>query len=76
MAYSCLNQLVNPRHGERVLWADFVQVCKIYAYALLPSLLFYHYGVNQPFKVKNFFNSPSLLKFQHLILDSIRVFLR
>ena len=75
MAYSCIHQLVNLRHKERVLWAGFVQVCKIYAYAPLPSLLLYHYGVSQPFRVKNLFNSPSLFKFHHFILDSIKVFL-
>ena len=75
MAHSCVHQLVNLRHWERVLWAGFVQVCKIYTYAPLPRILLYHYGVSQPFRVKNLFNSPSLLKFHHLVLYSIRMFL-
>ena len=52
MAHHCVHQLVNLRHKERVLWAGFVQVCKIYTYAPLPSLRFYHYGISQPSKVK------------------------
>ena len=75
MAHRRVHQLVNSRHRERVLWTGFVQVCKIYTYAPLPHLLLYHYSVSQPFKVKNFFNSPSMLKFHHLVLDSIKVFL-
>ena len=73
MAHSCVHQLVNPRYRERVLWAVFVQVCKIYTYTLLPRLLLNHYGVSQPFRVKNLFNSPSLLKFHHIVLYSIRM---
>ena len=52
MAHCCVHQLVNPRYREMVLWAGIVQVCKIYAYAPLPSRLVYHYGVSQPFKIK------------------------
>ena len=75
MAYNCVHQLVNLRHRERVFWACFVQVCKIYTYTSLPRLLLYHHGVGQPFRVKNLFNSPSLLKFHHLVLYNIRMFL-
>ena len=76
MAHNCIHQLVDPRHRERVLWACFIQVCKVYIYAPFHSLLFYHYCISQPFKVEDFFNSPSLLELHHLVLDSIRVFLR
>ena len=73
MTHSCIHQLVNLRHRERVLWVGFVQVCKIYTYTPLPHLLLYHYGISQPFRVKNLFNSLSLLKFHHLVLYSIRM---
>ena len=76
MAHSCIHQLVNSSHRERVLWAGFIQVCKVYTYSPFPSLLFYHYCISQPFKVEDFFNSPSLLELRHLVLDNIRVFLR
>ena len=75
MAHSCVHQLVNPRHRERVLWAGFVQVCKIYTYTPLSRLFLYHHSVSQPFRVKNLFNSPDLLKFHHLVLYSIRMLL-
>ena len=52
MAHRRIHQLVNLRNRERILWASFVQVCKIYTYAPLPSLLLYHYSVSQPFMVK------------------------
>ena len=72
MAHSYIHQLVNPRHRERVLWASFIQVYKVYTYSPNPSLLFYHYCISQPFRVENFFNSPSLLELHHLVLDNIK----
>ena len=76
MAHSCIHQLVDSRHRERVLWAGFIQVCKVCTYAPFPSLHFYHYCISQPFRVEDFFNNPSLLELRHLVFDSIRVFLR
>ena len=71
VTHSCIDQLVNPRHRERVLWANFIQVYKIYIYIPLPGLLLGYYGVSQSFRVKNLFNNPSPLKLHHLILHSI-----
>ena len=76
MAHSCIHQLVDSRHRERVLWAGFIQVCKVCTYAPFPSLHFYHYCISQPFRVEDFFNNPSLLELRHLVFDSIKVFLR
>ena len=76
MVHRCIHQLIDPRHKERVLWASFIQVCKVYTYVPFPSLLFYHYCISQSFKVKDFFDNPSLLELRHLVLDNIRVFIR
>ena len=75
MAYYCAHQLINLRHGEGVLWAGFIQVRKIYTYTPLPSFLFYHHCISQPFKVEHLFNSPDLLKLHHFIFDGIRMIL-
>ena len=75
MANNFVHQLTNPRHREGALWTGFGQVCKIYTYTPLPNLLLYHYYVSQLFRVKYFFNSPSLLMLHHLVLDSIRMIL-
>ena len=45
MSYRGIHQLVNSRNGEGVVWADFVQVCKIPTHSLLPIFLVDHYYV-------------------------------
>ena len=70
MSYRCIDQLIYPRKGERILWTGFIQVCKVYTYLPLSVLLFYHHSVGQPLRVKNFLDSPCSLKFSHIVLNS------
>ena len=71
VAYSCVYQLVYPRHWERVFQARLVQVYEIYADSPFTSLLFYHHYICQPLEVKDFFDSPCLLQFCHFVLNSV-----
>ena len=45
MAYSYINQLINSRHWERILWASFVQIREVHTHSLLPVLLFHHHSI-------------------------------
>ena len=73
MAYNCIHQLINPRHGERVLWTGFIQVCEIYVYSSFSTFLLYYHCIGQPFRVEPLFISLNLLKLSHFIPNSIRV---
>ena len=53
-----------------------VQICEVHTYPSLSVFLLHHHSVGQPFRVKHFFNSLSLLKFHHLIFDSIIMIFR
>ena len=44
---------------------------EVHTYPPLSILLLHHHSVSQPFRVKYFFNSLSLLKFHHLVFDNI-----
>ena len=48
----------------------------LYTYPLLSIFLLHNHSVGQPFRIEYFFNSPSLLKFHHIVFDSIRMILR
>ena len=76
MAYSCIHQLVHPRHGKRVFWTGLIQICEVYTYSPLSILLLHHYSIGQPVRVKHLFNSLSLLMFDYLVLDSIKIVFR
>ena len=76
MAYSGIHQLIYLRHKERILGASFIQVCEVYTYPPLHILLFHYHHIGQPFRVEHFLNSPSLLKFVHFLIDSIRMLFR
>ena len=71
-----IDQLINPRHGKRVLWIGFVQVCEVYTHSPLPILLLYYHCISQPFRVEYLFDSPSLLKLVHFFLNNIRMLFR
>ena len=73
MSHRGIHQLVNSRNGEGILWADFVQVCKIHAHLPLPVFLFNHYYVGQPFEVEDFLNCSSLLQLVHLYPEYLGV---
>ena len=70
MTYGCIHQLIYPRKGERIFWTDFVQVYEVYTYSPLTVLLLYHYGVNQPLRIKNLLDSPCSLQFNYLLFNS------
>ena len=70
MAYGCIDQLIYSRKGERILRTGFIQICKVYTCPPLSVLLFYHHGVGQPLRIKNFPDSPFSLKFSYLVLNS------
>ena len=76
MTYSDIHQLIYLRHRERILGASFVQICEIYTYSPFFTFLLYYHRVGQPVRVKHLLHSPSLLKFDHLILDNIRMLFR
>ena len=76
MSYHCVDQFIYPRKGERILQIGFIQVCKVYTYLPLSVLLFYHHGVGQPLRIKNFIDSPCSLKFSYLILNSFIMIFR
>ena len=73
MACCCVYQLVYPRHGERVLGACFVQVREVYTNSSLSTFLLDYHGVGQPFKVKNLFDNPCMLKLHHLVSDCVNM---
>ena len=76
MTYSGIHQLVDPRHGEMVFRTCSVQICEVHTYPSLSFFLLHHHSIGQPFRVKHFFNCPSLLKFHHLVFDGVRMILR
>ena len=66
----CIHQLVYLRHGKRILGTSLIEVREVHAYSPLSCLLFYHHRIGQPLRIKNFFDSPSLLKLGQLTSDS------
>jgi hypothetical protein len=55
-----VHQLIYLREWERVFWASFVQICKIYTDPPLSVFLLYNDGVGQPLWVQNFPNRSNL----------------
>ena len=53
-----------------VFCTDLIQICEVHTHSQLPIFLLHHYSIGQPLRVKHFFNSPSLLKFYHLVFDA------
>ena len=45
MAYCCIHQLINLRHGERVFWTGLIQVCEINAYSPFSTFLLYYHCI-------------------------------
>ena len=76
MAHSGIHQLIYSRNRERILGANFIQVCEVYTHPSLPILLFYYHRIGQPFRVEHFLNNPSLLKLVHLLLNSLKILFR
>ena len=76
MTYSCIHQLVNPRHREGIIWASPISICEVYTHPPFLILLLYHHGIGQPLRVENLIDSLCLFELLHLIPDGIRVILR
>ena len=76
MTYSDIHQLIYLRHRERILGASFIQICEVYTYPPLPILLFHYHRIGQPFRVKHLFNSLGQIKFDHFVLNSIKMVLK
>lgn len=76
MAKSGIYQLVNLRYRERVLWAIFFQVNKVYAYPLLACFLLDNHLVGQPFRVENLFNDSGPLEPVNLLFYSLGVIIK
>ena len=74
MTYRRIYQLIYPKHRKRVFRASLVKICKINTHTPFSCLLFHHYCIGQPLKIKNLFDSPCLLEFCYLILDSLYKF--
>ena len=53
-----VDQLVDVRQRERVLWTGLVEVCEVYADYPLPVLLFDYGHVGYPFLVLHLANEP------------------
>ena len=45
MTYSGIHKLVYPRHGERIFWADLVQICEVHTYLPLSIFLLRNHSV-------------------------------
>ena len=75
MTYRRIHQLIYPRHRERVFGTSLIKICKVHTHTLFSCFLFHHYCVSQPLRIKYLFESPCLLEFCYLILDSLYMFL-
>ena len=64
MARGCIYQLIYPRQGERILWANLIYVHEVYTHLPFPTFLLHHHRVGQPLGVKHFLYGSSLLKFE------------
>ena len=73
MSNGCIHQLVYLRHGKWILGTSLIEVREIHAHSPLSCLLLYHHRIGQPLRIKNFFDSPSLLELGHLTSDSFGV---
>ena len=76
MAYSCVHYLIYSRHREGIFWVGLVQIFEIHTYSPLSTLLLHHCSIGQPLRVKHLFNRPNPFKFNHILLDNIRMVLR
>ena len=75
MTYHRIHQLIYPRHRERVLGTSLIEICKVHTHTSFSYFLFHHYCVSQPLRIKHLFESPCLLEFCYLILDSLYMLL-
>ena len=70
-----INKLVYPQNTEWVFGACLIKIHEINIHFPFPGFFLDNYCVGQPFRVKNLFDSPSLLKFVDLLLNRIGMFL-
>ena len=76
MTYCRIYQLIYSRHRERVFRTNLIEIYKVHTHVPLSCFLFHHYCISQPLKIKHLFDSPCLLEFCYLILDSLYMFFR
>ena len=76
MAYRYIHQLVYSRHREGIFWASLIQICEVYTYSPLPTLLLHYYDIGQPLGVKDLLDSLCLFELYHLFPNSVCMFFR
>ena len=61
-----IHQLVNPRDGKGVLWANIIQINEVHTDTLLPILLLHHHSISQPLGIQDLLNGSSLFQLVYL----------